>query len=80
MPESIKSQNNMLHDLDPNDIYDAHGNVAGRPSHMTDVDSLIRENNALRWKIKDFENEIDDLKRQIEFKEKSYDNYKNLME
>jgi hypothetical protein len=39
------------------------------------IEALLKENDSFRWKIKDLENEIDDLKRQIEFKEKSYENY-----
>eukprot|EP00347_Sterkiella_histriomuscorum_P015977 403354973 len=47
---------------------------------IQDIEVLLKDNEAQRWRIKDLEKDIEDLKNQIEFKQKSYDNYKSIME
>jgi len=45
-----------------------------------DIQALIKDNEQHKWRVKDLENEIDDLKRQLDFKERSHETYKALMQ
>lgn len=48
--------------------------------HIQDIEALLKENEQQRWRIKDLENEIGDLKSQIDFKIKSHTNYQSIVE
>ena len=41
-----------------------------------DVQALLKDNEQHRWRVKDLENEVDDLKRQLDFKERSQESFK----